>query len=59
MPWHPVVRSVAGVPEHEESLDAIDRLHDRRDAWVAIAITAVAFSVMIVASLLVVLSGRG
>jgi hypothetical protein len=47
------------VPEHDESLDAIDRQHDRRDAWVAIMITAVAFSVMIVASLLVVLSGRG
>ena len=59
MPRHPVVRSVAGVPEHDESLDAIDRQHDRREAWVAITITAVAFSVMIVASLLVVLSGRG
>ena len=60
--------TVAKVPEHDElpgvieqpsvieQLDAIDHHHDRRDAWVAIIITAVALGVMLVASLLIVIS---
>jgi hypothetical protein len=44
------------VPEHDDHLDAIDHQHDRRDAWVAIVITAVALGVMLIASLLLVVS---
>ena len=62
------MRTVAKVPEHKEIpsaielpgaidvLDAIDLHHDRRDAWVAITISAVALGVMLVASLLIVVS---
>lgn len=68
MPRHPRVRTVAKVPEQDEAtgalelpgaierLEAIDHQHDRRDARVAIIITAVAFAVMVVASLLLVVS---
>lgn len=56
MPWHPDLRTVASVPEHEESLDALERQDDRRDAWSAVVITAIALAVMLVASLLVVVS---
>ena len=57
MPWHPSVRTVEKVPEHDEYLDAIDHHHDRRDTWVAIVITAVALGVMLVAGMLIVVSG--
>lgn len=62
------MRTVAKVPELNEStgaielpgaierLEAIDHLHDRRDARAAVIITAVAFAVMVVASLLMVFS---
>ena len=62
------MRTVAKVPEQDQStgaielpgviegLDATDHQHDRRDARVAIIITAVAFAVMVVASLLLVIS---
>ena len=62
------MRTVAKVPEQTEPtgaielpgalerLEAIDHQHDRRDARVAFIITAVAFAVMVVASLLLVVS---
>ena len=56
MPASGAVRSVADVPDHDELLDAIEQQDDRREAWAAVVITAVALAVMLVASLLVVVS---
>jgi hypothetical protein len=67
MPSHPLVRTVAKVPEHDELRsavdqpavdlhDAIDHQHDRRDALMAVTISAVALGVMLVSSLLIVVS---
>jgi hypothetical protein len=50
------MRTVAYVPEHDEFLDAIDDQHDRREAWTAIVITAIALGVVLIASLLLVVS---
>ena len=56
MPASGTVRSVADVPDHDELLDAIEQQDDRREAWMAVVITAVALAVMLVASLLVIVS---
>ena len=56
MPSHPLVRTVASVPEHDDLLDAIDHQHDRREALAAIVISAIALGVVLVASLLLVIS---
>jgi len=50
------MRTVAKVPERDESLDSIDLQHDRREVWAAVIITAIAFGVMLIASVLIVLS---
>ena len=50
------MRTVANVPEHDDFLDATDHHHDRREARVAVIISAIALGVMVVATLLLVVS---